>query len=178
MTSAELIQGCVEQNRRAQRELFYSYSKQLMAVAMRYTRDEATAKDVVQESFIKIYKSIGQLNNTKEYVLVAWMKKITIRQSLRQIEQNKSFQSKKELFEERLEAAAKGLELQDVLKTLASLPEGYRRVFELFVIDGYSHKEIGELLHIEASSSRSQLTRARAMFQERWSQKENYYEKQ
>lgn len=177
MTTVQLIDGCIKQDRRAQHELFYSYSKQLMAVAYRYTRDEAAAKDVVQESYLKIYKAIGQLQDKKEYVLVAWMKKITVRQALRYLERNKSFQAKKNTSPNRTTSQGDKLVLQDVLKTLATLPEGYRHVFELYVIEGYSHKEIAALLNIETSSSRSQLTRARAMFKERWAKMENYYGK-
>ncbi len=175
MSVEHIIQGCIDKNRGAQRELFYSYSKQLMATAIRYTRDEFAAKDVVQESFIKIYKSIHQLKEFHEGTLVAWMKKITARQALRYLEQNKSFQARQVTSKSKAIGSTDALQLEDVMKTLNALPDGFRTVFQLHVIEGYSHKEIGEMLNIGASSSRSQLTRARSMFYEKWSEMENYY---
>lgn len=170
-----IIQGCIKQDRGAQKELFYSYSKQLMATAYRYTKDEFSAKDVVQESFIKIYKSINQLKTYHEGALVSWMKKITARQALRYLEQNKSFQARQTTTKSKTVDSSNNLQLDDVMRALEMLPEGYRTVFQLHVIEGYSHKEIGEMLSIGASSSRSQLTRARSMFHEKWSELENYY---
>ncbi len=175
MAVEHIIKGCIKQNRRAQKELFYTYSKQLMATAMRYTKNEFAAKDVVQESFIKIYNSMHQLKQYHEGTLIAWMKKITARQALRYLEQNKSFQARQVSKRSHSVSSTSELQLEDVKLALDKLPDGYRTVFQLYVIEGYSHKEIGEMLNIGTSSSRSQLTRARTMFYEKWSELENYY---
>jgi len=175
MTVEQIITGCINKNRGAQKELFYSYSKSLMATAFRYTRDEFAAKDVVQESFIKIYKSINQLKTHHEGTLISWMKKITARQALRYLEQRKSFQARQTTSRSHTVESTANMQMADVMKALEMLPEGYRNVFQLNVIEGYSHKEIGAMLQIEPSTSRSQLTRARSMFYEKWSELENYY---
>ena len=175
MTVADIIQGCIKQDRRAQRELFYRYSKTLMATAHRYTREEAAAKDVVQESFIKIFKMLHQLKQHEEPSLMAWMKKITARQALQWIKKNKSFQLRQFAQTTEIEHASDHLHINDVMVALETLPTGYKTVLQLHVIEGFSHKEIGEMLGIATSSSRSQLTRARAMFSNKWSELVNYY---
>ena len=175
MEIKDVIQGCIKQDRRAQHELFYRYSKQLMATAHRYTREEAAAKDVVQESFIKIFKMLHQLQSHEEKSLVAWMKKTTARQALQWIKKNKAFQLRQFAQTSEIEYASDSLQVSDVMKALETLPTGYKTVLQLHVIEGFSHKEIGEMLGIATSSSRSQLTRARAMFSNKWSELEKYY---
>lgn len=175
MTIDALINGCIKQDRRAQHELFYRYSKQLMATAYRYTREEAAAKDVVQDSFIKIYKMLHQLHQREESSLLAWMKKTTARQALQWIKRNKAFQLRQVARSSDAVHASDDLQVGDVMTALESLPTGYKTVLQLHVIEGFSHKEIGEMLGIATSSSRSQLTRARAMFSDKWSELVNYY---
>ncbi len=170
----QLIKDCIKGNRRAQEELFFSYSKELMAAAYRYTFDKSAAQDVVQESFIKIFRSLNQLHSHREDVLKSWMYKITIRNALDWKAKHKAFYEKQHLVKAEIYSNENNLELQDALATLAELPEGYRQVFQLHVIDGYSHKEIGAMLNINESSSRSQLTRARALFNAKWQEKIAY----
>jgi RNA polymerase sigma-70 factor (ECF subfamily) len=179
MSMTELIQACLREDRTAQRDLFNRYSKLLMGIAVRYVSDQPAAQDVVQESFIRIYKSLVSLQNNDAKTLEAWMKKITARESIRWLKKNKRYTLEEPTDQHFTTHAVSANRLQEeyLLSLLAKLPGGYRTTFNLYVIEGYSHKEIGELLNITESTSRSQLTRAKKMLQH-WIKNQMEYELQ
>lgn len=141
----------------------------LLSVCRRYARDEAMAKDVLQETLIRIFQHIGRYEDKGSFE--AWMRRIAVRRSLQWIEKS-SFQHELQPVEMpdtgTVEPEVYGaLGAEEILELLNNLPAGFRAVFNLNVVEGYSHKEIAELLDITESTSRSQLVRARKLLQEK-----------
>lgn len=162
----KLIEGCQNLDPKSQKEFVERFTPLLMFTAKRYTQDVPSAKDVVQESLINILKSFPRFELDHEASFEAWLRRIVINSALK--EKRKSFK-RKELngFENLPEAkhapkALSNMGLDEIWKLVESLPDGYKKIFQLYVIDDYSHDDIAELLNISASTSRSQLTRARA----------------
>ena len=151
----------------AQKILFTRYSGRMMAVCLRYADSREEAEDVLQEGFITVFNKIGQYKGAGS--LEGWVRSIMIRLSLRNWKKKKSFVI--EPLESHFELHADSISIIDQLNTkellhmIASLPEGYRMVFNLFVIDGYSHAEIALIMGIQESTSRSQLVKARLQLQ-------------
>jgi len=167
---AEIIAGCRKGEALYQRALVDNYSELLFSVALRYMGDESRAKDVLQETFIRVFKSFKTFDPNKGSIST-WMRKITVNVALRSL-------SKKHLktstltieFNEKYSTAPEILqkmEHDDIMAVVQSLPEGYRQVFNLAVIEGYSHKEIGEMLGLEEVSSRSKLSRAKQLLRKK-----------
>lgn len=163
----DIINGCIEQDPFYQHELVKRHSAMLFAVVRRYVRNEDDAKDILQDAFITIFDHIGQLKHAE--ALEAWMRKIAVRTALRSFRKRyKTMESTKleDVQEPVVMPQVYGqLGAEQLIALIQTLPEGYRQVFNLYVIEEYSHKEISDLLGIEESSSRSQLTRARKMLQ-------------
>jgi RNA polymerase sigma-70 factor (ECF subfamily) len=164
----QLIRSCQQGKKESQYELVKRYSGMLMTVCRRYTRDNATAKDILQESFIRIFTHIGKYKPTGSFE--GWMRRITARCALQWIDR-KYF--RKEAFQEAVpETPAEPdiyshLALEDIIALIQELTPNLRAVFNLYVVEGYSHGEIGELLGITESSSRSSLVRARQALQKK-----------
>lgn len=164
-TQQEIIQGCQKQNPRFQKALVVQYSGILMSVSRRYTRDDALAKDVLQEALIKILKSIPNYKDQGNFE--AWLKRIVINCAITFINKS-SFKNELYNIAELPEKSTapeiySSLASDELLYLIAQLPTTYSTVFNLFAVEGYSHKEISQMLEIEESTSRSQLTRARGM---------------
>jgi RNA polymerase sigma-70 factor (ECF subfamily) len=166
----ELILGCLSGNRQAQRQLYDTYSRRFMAVCLRYLKDQEQAEDVMIQSFMKIFEKLSQFQGKGSFE--GWMKRIVVTQALMAIRSNRSislFVSLEDV-EKIQEPAAEDLnqlEVAELMDLVQSLPLGYRTVFNLFAIEGYSHQEIGELLGITESTSKSQLNRARSVLKEK-----------
>lgn len=168
MTESELINGCKKNDAHCQRLLFEQYSARLMAVCLRYACDRPEAEDMLQESFIRIYSYITQYKAQGSFE--GWIKKIVIHCAIRYAKKRRS------KLMEPVENANQQIPGQDfiipnlteteLLKLISTLPDGYRLVFNLYVIEGYSHDEIAEMLNIETATSRSQLLKARRVLQE------------
>ncbi|MEM9820567.1 MAG: RNA polymerase sigma factor [Bacteroidota bacterium] len=169
LSERQIIEGCQARKKSSQKELVLRYSAMLMAACRRYVKDEATAKDVLQETFIRIfthidkYQPIGPFEN--------WMRRIAVRCALTWLDKSK-FKKETELTVQHLNGAVEPdvyhyLGFEEINKLIDELPLGYRTVFNLRVVEGYSHKEIAELLEIQESASRSQLARAKRMLRKR-----------
>ena len=174
LTEQRIIEGCKKLKPEFQKELVLRYSGMLMTTSRRYTKDADSAKDVLQEAFIKILKAIPEYEERGTFE--AWMKRIVINTALKYF--NKSC-FKNEVYKlDDLEESAiipdvySKLNAEELMATIRELPEGQREVFNLFVIEGYSHREIGVMLDIQESSSRSQLARARTILKKQLSKKE------
>lgn len=140
-----------------------------MAACRRYVKEESTAKDVLQETFIRIFTHIKKYKPTGPFE--NWMRRIAVRCALTAIDK-KRLKKEIELTEHHKESAIEPdvfnyLGIEDISRLIATLPRGYQTVFNLSVIEGYTHKEIAELLQITESASRSQLTRAKKMLQKK-----------
>lgn len=165
MIKEKLIADCSKGNRRAQRVLYDRYADKLMNICLRYARDRAEAQDVLQNAFVKIFTKISDFK-TGEGSFEGWMSRIAVNEALMLYRKNKRiFYPDEEVIAMNMPAAAPAavdnLQAEDVIKLLEKLPDGYRVVFNLHVVEGYSHDEIGEMLGITSGASRSQLTRAK-----------------
>lgn len=164
MSEADLIKACISGNPLAQKQLYEKYSRKMMGVCLRYAGDYDEAKDILQDGFIKLFEKLNTFSGTGSFE--GWMRRIFVNTSLDYFRKNKQekqmldiddvgfFLSVKELITDEIAA-------EDLMKMLQRIPAGYRTVFNLFAIEGYSHKEIGEMLGITESTSKSQYSRAR-----------------
>jgi len=157
-----IIQGCQNNERKYQRMLLDKYAPALMATALRYHCDHHTAKDMLQETWIKVFRSISDYN--EEGKLLAWMKRILINTILKsrakKVIEIKDVQS----WEDEIVAISwdhDALEMEDLMKMIVSISPPARDIFMMYVIDGFSHAEIGELMNITPSTSRVHLSNAR-----------------
>ncbi len=165
MSPQEIIKGCIKDDPKCQRMLVVNYSSMLLTVSRRYTPNSADAEDVLQDAFIKIFGAINQFDPNKG-ALATWMRRIVINTALKRLNK-KSFTHEKsvERFEERQldPSVYEHLQAEDIMALINTLPNGYRQIFNLAVVEGYSHKEIGALLNIGESTSRSNLSKAKKL---------------
>ncbi len=167
MTEQELIEGCIREDQHCQREVFQRYAGKMLAVCIRYTRHQMEAEDIVQEAFIKVFDNIGNFQFRGSFE--GWIRRIVVNTALKNFNK-KSYQNEQIGLEDRPEhavdpAAYETLSAEEIVGAINQLPDGYRIVFNLYAIEGYSHKEIADLLGIQESTSRSQLVKARKMLQ-------------
>jgi RNA polymerase sigma factor (sigma-70 family) len=163
LTDRELILGCIREERDCQLEVFRRYSGKMLSVCLRYARHHMEAEDILQDAFIKVFDNIDKFQHKGSFE--GWIRRIVVNTALKNY-QKSSFKKERiglETYEDQpLEPAALAtLSEQELLKLISNLPDGYRQVFNLYVIEGYSHKEIAEMLSIGESTSRSQLVKAR-----------------
>jgi len=161
----KLIKKCKQYDRHAQREMVNHLSSMMYAICLRYSNNNIeSAKDLVQESLIKVFNNINKCQAKTLIQFKAWAKTITINTALAEIRKNKLIVEDLEVVSNSLECSATildNLNAKEIIAYLNDLPLKHKTVFNLFVIDGYSHKEIGEILNIKESSSRTFLVRAR-----------------
>src|SRR5688500_2513029 len=168
LTQKEIRQGCKDGREEAYRRLVDVYAEQLMGMCMRYVRDRHKAEDILQETYIRVFKSIHKYEETG--TLTGWLTKIAVNCCLKELKKNKrlSFNEEELLSEKSIELpdVYDKLSTEDLLLMLDKLPGPYRIIFNLNIIEGYTHKEIADMLGIQVSLSRTKLTRARKMLQE------------
>lgn len=169
MDSEKIIQGCLRGDRISQKQLFDRYSGKMLAVCMRYARHRMEAEDLLQDGFIKVFTNLNQYK--WEGPFEQWVRKIMINNAIKNCNK-KSFQNEYNAGDDLPDSAEEPEAIDqmaesELLKMINELPEGYRLVFNLYAIEGFSHKEISESLQIEESTSRSQLVKARKALQEK-----------
>ncbi len=169
ISEKQLIKDCQQGKKSSQYELVRRYSGMLMTVSRRYVSDQASAKDVVQESLIRIFRYIDKFRHTGSFE--GWMRRITVRCALQWLGKS-HFKKETSLTNLEVEDSVdptifNTLGIEEIKKMVEELPIGYRTVFNLNVMEGYNHHEIGELLGITESSSRSQLTRAKRLLKKK-----------
>jgi RNA polymerase sigma factor (sigma-70 family) len=167
LTESELIQGCKRDDAHCQRELFNRFAGKMMTVCLRYARHRAEAEDLLQDGFIRIFDNMHQFEGKGSFE--GWIRRIMVNNALKSISKL-SFQRENIGTEGMIESAVapsalSHLSEQELLGLIAKLPSGYRTVFNLFVLEDMSHREIADALGIEESTSRSQLVKARNMLQ-------------
>lgn len=157
------IKDIANGNRQAQNELYDEYSSFVMGICCRYMTNHAEAADVFQEAFIKIFQNIHQVNDSK--ALGGWIRRIAVNTSLDQLKGARYTEGIEkeghELSDQFYSDLLDKMSVESILALIEKLPDGYRLIFNLHIVDGYSHKEIAEKLKISESTSRSQLTHAR-----------------
>lgn len=169
MTEEVILQGCLRNDPVAQRELYNTYSPKMLAVCYRYAHHREDAEDMLQEGFIKVFLQLKTFENRGSFE--GWIRRIIVHTCINILKKNKKFNESVELIHAssvsvREESVPALVQVKQIVECIRSLPIGYRTVLNLFAIEGYSHREIAQLLDIEESTSRSQFTRAKGMLEE------------
>lgn len=167
MDEKQLITACIDENKVAQRKLYELFAPKMYFVCLRYARHELEAQDMLQDGFIKVFDNITQFKFNGSFE--GWIRRIMVNTSLNYCRKS-SFKQELIGIEDYQDTvvsskAISKMSEQELLALIQKLPDGYRVVFNLYVIEGYSHKEIGELLNITESTSRSQLAKSRKWMQ-------------
>ena len=164
MTLDALIQGCKRKEANAQSELYKRYSGVLFAICLRYSPNRTEAEDNLQDAFITIFNKVEQFKEKGSFE--GWIKRVTVNTVLQKYRKQKVFDIKDESQIEDVsedEVIDEGIPLDFLLKIIQELSDRYRLVFTMYVMDGYSHKEIAEMLGISDGISKSNLARARGI---------------
>ena len=170
MDDTSLVIECVKGDSRAQRMLFERFSKKMLGVCLRYAKSTEQAEDVLQDGFIKVFSKLNDFKHDGS--LEGWIRRIMVNTSLDQIRKENKLLGNISLdnVDYKLQNNAfvlENLAAKDLMKMVQSMPVGYKVVFNMFAIEGYSHKEISEHLGISENTSKSQYSRARAYLRER-----------
>jgi len=163
----DLANGCKQRDPRAQRALYQRYYRKMYAVCLRYTDSKEDAEDIFQEAFVKVFKGITAFRGVGS--LEGWVRKIFIRTSI-EYYRKRSRSVFNVNIEEAYDIGTKenlhsNINREEILKAIRELPTGYRTIFNLYAIEGYSHKEIAQMLGISEGTSKSQLFRAKKLLQ-------------
>ncbi|MCD7938296.1 MAG: sigma-70 family RNA polymerase sigma factor [Tannerellaceae bacterium] len=170
MSETQLIERCKKGERLAQKALYETYSRRMMAVCLRYINDRETARDILQEGFVKIFTSMDSYSGSGSFE--GWMRKIFVNCALEHLRKNDVLREAAGL-ENTAElvhtgsSAISDISAAELMQLVQELPHGFRTVFNLYAIEGFSHKEIGDMMNITESTSRSQFTRAKQLLQKR-----------
>jgi RNA polymerase sigma-70 factor (ECF subfamily) len=159
----QLIDGCMKNDRDAQYKLYRMFAGKMFAVCLRYVKDKATAEDLLQEGFVKVFSNIAQFRRTGSFE--GWVRKIMVNTAIEYYRKNVKLylltNMEEEIMGMNVETIGDDLEVADIIKLIEQLSPGYRTVFNLHAIEGYTHKEIAKMLQISEGTSKSQLARAR-----------------
>src|SRR4249920_952757 len=169
MTEELILSGCLENNAASQDALYFRYSPRMLGVCYRFSKNREDAEDMLQEGFIKVFSQIHQYRS--EGALEGWIRRIVVHTCINVLKKNKKFSDSVDItfaggIGIREESIPSIMQAKEVVECIRLLPIGYRTVLNLYAIEGYSHKEIGNMLDIEESTSRSQYTRAKAMLED------------
>jgi RNA polymerase sigma factor (sigma-70 family) len=169
MTEEAIFQGCLKNQAAAQRELYNRYSPKMLAVCYRFAHKREDAEDMLQEGFIKVFSQIHTFQNKGAFE--GWIRRIMVHTCINNLKKNKRFNESVDIayantVQVREESVPSIVQAKQVVECIRMLPMGYRTVLNLYAIEGYSHKEIAEMLDIEESTSRSQYTRSKQMLEE------------
>jgi RNA polymerase sigma factor (sigma-70 family) len=168
----QLVEECKSGNRKAYNELYYSYAKAMYNICFRMMNDAEEAKDMLQEGFVDAFRRLESFRF--ESTFGAWLKKIMINKCINTLEKRRIVWVDEEITDSYLPTADEynineeelQLSVERVKKAMNNLPEGARVIFSLYLIEGYDHTEISEILHISESTSKTQFMRARQMVKE------------
>ena len=169
MTEEVILEGCLRNDSVAERELYNTYSPKMLAVCFRYAHSREDAEDMLQEAFIKVFTQLRTFENRGSFE--GWIRRIVVHTCINTLKKNKKFNESVDLIHAasisiREETVPAVVQVKQIVDCIRSLPIGYRTVLNLYAIEGYSHREIAQLLDIEESTSRSQFTRAKGMLEE------------
>jgi len=169
MTEEAILKGCLQNDPAAQRELYNRYSPKMLSVCYRFAHNREDAEDMLQEGFIKIFSQMHTFGNRGAFE--GWIRRIIVHTCINILKKNKKFNESVDIIHAtgamvREESVPSIVQAKQIVECIRMLPIGYRTVLNLYAIEGYSHREIGMMLDIEESTSRSQYTRAKAMLEE------------
>lgn len=167
VTESELIKGCISGDRKMQELLYNRHSPKMYAVCLRYSNNADDAQDLLQEGFIKVFRNLEKFRGDGSFE--GWMRRIFVNTSIEEYRRKTKLTTVSEPQEYNIEDtewnALDNIAEKDIIKIVQQLSPGYRQVFNMYVIEGYSHKEIAEILGINEGTSKSQLARARVILQ-------------
>lgn len=169
MSEEAILQDCLNNDALAQKELYNRYSPKMLSVCYRFAHNREDAEDMLQEGFIKVFSQIHTFRN--QGALEGWIRRIMVHTCINTLKKNKKFADSVELIhansiQVREETVPSIMQAKQLIECIRMLPIGYRTVLNLYAIEGYSHKEIGDMLDVEESTSRSQYTRAKQMLED------------
>ena len=168
ISESDLITGCINGERRMQEELYKRFSSKMYAVCLRYASDADEAQDILQDGFIKVFKKLDSYRGDGSFE--GWVRRIFVNTAIEYFRRKKYLQPVTEKEENTIEgkyvSALDELAEKDILELITQLSPGYRTVFNMYVVEGYSHKEIGDMLGISEGTSKSQLSRAKTILQD------------
>lgn len=164
----ELLEGCRQGDRKMQEALYRQTSARMLAVCMRYVKDRAEAEDVLQTGYIKVFQKVKEYRGDGSFE--GWIRRIMVNTAIENYRKNLRNLNVVPI-EAAFEEPATGFDfsrlgMQDLMKLIQKLADGYRLVFNMYAIEGYSHREIADTLGISEGASKSQLSRARAILRE------------
>ncbi|MDR3653971.1 MAG: sigma-70 family RNA polymerase sigma factor [Paludibacter sp.] len=171
MDEQQLIAGCKEGKSWAQKELYDLYSPAMMSICMRYANNRENARDILQDGFIKLFTKIDTYSETGSFA--GWIKKIFINTALEFLRQNDILKQSENIeeYDNTIEnndiTVLEKISNDDLMTCIRELSDGYRTIFNLYVIEGYTHAEISKTLNISEETSRSQFMRARRILQKK-----------
>jgi RNA polymerase sigma factor (sigma-70 family) len=169
MTEEAILSGCLQNDPVAQRELYTKYSPKMLSVCYRFAHNREDAEDMLQDGFIKVYSQIHTFQNKGAFE--GWIRRIVVHTCINHLKKNKKFNESVDIIHAtgvqiREDSVPSIVQAKQVVECIRLLPIGYRTVLNLYAIEGYSHKEISEMLDVEESTSRSQYTRAKQMLED------------
>ena len=168
IAETDLIQGCIEGERRMQEELYNRFSPKMFAVCLRYAGNADDAQDILQEGFIKIFKNLTRFRSEGSFE--GWIRRIFVNTAIEHLRRKKYLKPIDEKEENTLPykevTVLDSLGEKDIMDLINQLSPGYRTVFNMYVVEGYTHKEVGDILGISEGTSKSQLARARMILQD------------
>lgn len=175
----QLLKECLKNNQSAFRYLYEKYASSMYAIALRYAKNTMEAQDILQEGFIRVFQNLQKFRYKGS--LEGWIRKIIINTAINYYKANIKYNNSQEvdltynLPSELISYIKDKITYNQLLRLIQSLPKGYRLVFNMYVIDGFNHKQIAEYLGISENTSKTQLLRARRYLQKKINQLMNYY---
>jgi RNA polymerase sigma factor (sigma-70 family) len=164
---SDIIQGCLEGNPRMQEQLYRQYAPKMYAVCLRYSGQPEDAQDILQDGFVKVYRNLSRFRGEGSFE--GWMRRIFVNTAIEHYRKSVKMypvtESQENQVEDRDWSAFDKLSVKDLMSLIQGLSPGYRTVFNLYVVEGYTHREIGEMLGISEGTSKSQLARAKTILQ-------------
>lgn len=166
-----LVKGCLDGNAKNQKQLYDRYAPKMMSICARYANNDGEAADILQDGFVKVFQNLKQLKYPEQ--LESWIRGIIVNTALDNLRRKKPHLGKEvELYDnydqEANEDITSQMSEEEIIKLIQTLPEGYRMIFNMYAIEGYSHPEIGEKLNITPGTSKSQYARAKKLLQEKF----------
>lgn len=167
-SDSDLIEGCKQENRKAQYELYQRFSGKMYGVCLRYASNTEEAEDILQEGFIKVFRKIDSFRGEGSFE--GWIRRIFVNTSIEHFRRKNHLQPISEKEESTIEgkylSVLDDLAEKDIIALVQQLSPGYRTVFNMYVVEGYTHKEIADMLGISEGTSKSQLSRAKLILQD------------
>jgi len=167
LTIEELIDGCKKENTKSQEQIYKLLAPKIFAVCLKYSRNYEEAQDNLQDGFLLIFEKINQFNYKGSFE--GWSKRVVVNMILQQYRKENIFDIVSENFpdEVEVEVEEENISLDFLTRIIQELPDRYRLVFNLYVLDGYSHKDIADMLSINVGTSKSNLARAKAILKDK-----------